>query len=174
MKDKVAKISIAGTILCLVALSPVYASHFQFEKSENTVKEGKPIPTTWEESETKEVVDMLYASWHRGIDRLAAQEAASFNKNDFTLYFGFDIQKQYTHRLSNTEHQSFHMTVNEAKKSYEKGDKAYGILLSSDERNAIIIWERNTGITHVAKMEKYVGDVRGPLWKLVNEFDLPE
>lgn len=174
MKNKVLKLSIAGAILCLAALSPVYASQFQPITTEKIEREGTRMTTTWEQSEKKEVVEQLYASWHKGINRLSNKEAATFNKDDFKLYFGFDILQHYTQYLSNTEQQSFHMAVNQAKKSYQKGDKAYGILISSNEKSAKMIWERNTGATHVAELVKYTDEKLGPLWKLSNEFDITE
>ncbi|RKN59992.1 hypothetical protein [Paenibacillus ginsengarvi] len=174
MKNKVVKMSIASAILCLAALSPVYASQFQPDTSGRIISEAKLLTTTWEESEDKEVVEMLYSSWYRGIDRLSNTKAATFSKDDFKLYFGFDIQRLYSHKLSNNEHQSFHMALKKAQESYQKGDKAYGILISSDERSAKIIWERNTGATHVGELVKYTDEKLGPLWKLMNEFDITE
>lgn len=143
-------------------LTPFYASRLQENKEVHGVKAAQ-ITTSWEETEKKEVVSKLYDTWNKAISKLASKDGTSFSINDFDLYYGLDIGKHFTKDLSNTEAQSFHMSLNEAKKEYQRGDYGYGILLSKDKSSAKVIWELVSGAVHIAQLSRYMDDKLGNL-----------
>ncbi|MFB6364452.1 hypothetical protein ACFCP7_10360 [Paenibacillus elgii] len=138
-------VSLAGAALAVGA---------QENSPESTiVKRFEPDNRPWKETETKEVLDRVYAEWEKGKNKLAQRQFVA-NENEWKLYAGFDIGKDYTNQLSEVEAQSFHMSLFEAKKAYKAGDSAYGILINSDNSEAKVIWQRADGKLHVADLKK--------------------
>ncbi|WP_088830749.1 hypothetical protein [Paenibacillus tyrfis] len=167
-----------GLTLIVSLAGAAFAVGAQENSSESTiVKRFEPDDRPWKETETKEVLDRVYAEWEKGKQKLTQKQLVA-NDNEWKLYAGFDIGKDYTNQLSEVEAQSFQMSLFEAKKAYKPGDSAYGILINNNNSEAKVIWQRADGKLHVADLKKdeqkpslsHSND--SPKWNLANAVDI--
>ncbi|KZE72640.1 hypothetical protein AV654_33275 [Paenibacillus elgii] len=162
-------VSLAGAALAVDAQDNV---------PENTInKRFEPDDRPWKETEAKEVLDRVYAEWEKGKQKLTQKQLLA-NENEWKLYAGFDIGKDYTDQLSKVEAQSFHISLCEAKKAYKPGDSAYGIFINNKNSEAKVIWQRADGKLHVADLKKddqktsLSSSNDSPKWNLADAVDL--
>ncbi|MDQ0888803.1 hypothetical protein QFZ81_003891 [Paenibacillus sp. V4I9] len=112
----------------------------------------------------KDVYDKLYKTWEKATERIISKYEKDFDKKDWELIAGPDIDIRFKNMLSGQEASAYSKVSIQAKEAYEKGDFLDCVLLHKDKNKAKIAWEKHDGKIHIAHLEK-----KGSDWSIVLE-----